>query len=70
MNEIYIFNLGVFTLDGLLYVMGGKRGSTCLYSVEIYNPKTNTWSLETLSKCFDQIVGGVVVDKPPHFRNN
>ncbi|XP_025203650.1 kelch-like protein 2 [Melanaphis sacchari] len=64
------FNPGVFALNGLLYVIGGKRGSTCLNSVEIYNPITNTWTIEALPKSFDQIIGGVVVDRLPQFRIN
>lgn len=58
----------MFALNGLLYVIGGKRGTTCLHSVEIYNPNTNTWNIEALSKNFDQIIGGVEVDRLPQFR--
>lgn len=34
---------GVAVLDGLLYVAGGNDGTSCLNSVERFNPKTNTW---------------------------
>uniref|UniRef100_A0A2S2NJK6 Ring canal kelch n=1 Tax=Schizaphis graminum TaxID=13262 RepID=A0A2S2NJK6_SCHGA len=64
------FNPGVFALNGLLYVISGKRGSTCLHSVEIYNPNTNIWTIKALSKSFDQIIGGVEVDRLPQFRIN
>lgn len=30
-------------LEGMLYVAGGNDGTSCLNSVERYNPKTNTW---------------------------
>ena len=56
-------------LDGLLYVMGGESDESINDTVEIYNPKTNTWTLERLSRNEVQIYGGVVVDKPPHFIN-
>lgn len=34
---------GVAVLDGMLYVAGGNDGTSCLNSVERFNPKTNTW---------------------------
>ncbi|XP_066546874.1 kelch-like protein 17 isoform X1 [Amia ocellicauda] len=34
---------GVAVLEGMLYVAGGNDGTSCLNSVERYNPKTNTW---------------------------
>jgi len=54
-------------LDGLLYVIGGIQNSTVLDSLEIYNPKTNTWSKEILTNISTQIYRAVVVDRPPHF---
>ncbi|XP_016658900.1 kelch-like protein 2 isoform X1 [Acyrthosiphon pisum] len=63
-------NAGVFTLDGLLYVMGGKNGSDYFDSVEIYNPKTNSWSMKKLSTSHLPIYGAVVVDRSPHLRIN
>lgn len=58
----------VIALDGLLYVMGGSNEQCLdLDSVEIYNPNTNTWSLETLPENVSRIVSGLVVDKSPHF---
>ncbi|XP_015372407.1 PREDICTED: kelch-like protein 2 [Diuraphis noxia] len=53
----------VFALDGLLYVVGGKNGEVQIESIEIYNPNTNTWSIEEMSKSMGEIVGGVIVDK-------
>ena len=37
--------LGVASLNGLLYVVGGDDGSSNLHSVEYYNPATDTWTL-------------------------
>ncbi|KAI1231538.1 hypothetical protein IHE44_0007991 [Lamprotornis superbus] len=34
---------GVAVLEGMLYVAGGNDGTSCLNSVERYNPKSNTW---------------------------
>ncbi|CAJ0962263.1 unnamed protein product [Ranitomeya imitator] len=34
---------GVAVLEGMLYVAGGNDGTSCLNSVERYNPKANTW---------------------------
>lgn len=34
---------GVAVLDGMLYVAGGNDGTSCLNSVERFNPKANTW---------------------------
>ena len=33
------------THDGLMYVVGGDDGTSNLSSVEMYNPKTDTWTL-------------------------
>jgi len=55
-----------FTLHGVLHVMGGNDGSTYLDSVEIYDPKTNTWSIGSSSKFICQMSCGIVVDKPPN----
>ncbi|XP_016656991.1 kelch-like protein 2 [Acyrthosiphon pisum] len=62
--EICRFRPGVVALDGLLYVMGGISDDS-IYSdtVEIYNPKTNTWTMESFSRSGVYIYGGVVVDK-------
>eukprot|EP00102_Acyrthosiphon_pisum_P002195 XP_001943389.2 PREDICTED: kelch-like protein 17 isoform X2 [Acyrthosiphon pisum] len=60
----------VVTFNGLLYVMGGFNGSTRLDSIEIYNPKTNTWTLDTLSTSVEVIYGAVVVDGSPHLRTD
>ena len=37
--------VGVVTHDGLMYVVGGDDGTSNLSSVEMYNPKTDTWTL-------------------------
>ncbi|XP_029342500.1 kelch-like protein 3 isoform X6 [Acyrthosiphon pisum] len=49
--EICRFRPRVVALDGLLYVMGGESDDS-IYSdtVEIYNPKTNTWTMERFSR--------------------
>ncbi|XP_027840345.1 kelch-like protein 2 isoform X2 [Aphis gossypii] len=61
-------NNPIITLDGLLYVMGGSNEQCLdLDSVEIYNPDTNTWSLETLPENVSRLVCGLVVDKSPYF---
>eukprot|EP00102_Acyrthosiphon_pisum_P015469 XP_008186033.2 PREDICTED: kelch-like protein 2 [Acyrthosiphon pisum] len=66
--EICRYRPGVVALDGLLYVMGGiSDGSTFSDTVEIYNPKTNTWTMERFSRSGVHIYGGVVVDRPPNF---
>ncbi|CAH1712397.1 unnamed protein product [Aphis gossypii] len=60
---------GVVVLDGLLHVIGGMNNEDLhLNSTEIYNPKTNTWSLKTLLKDVDWVYSGVVVNRPPHFK--
>ncbi|XP_060877606.1 kelch-like protein 3 isoform X2 [Metopolophium dirhodum] len=63
------YNPVVISLDGLLYVMSGDTDSYMVDTVEIYDPNTNTWSKgETFST--DQLYGGVVVHRPPHFKTN
>ncbi|XP_050060400.1 kelch-like protein 2 [Aphis gossypii] len=64
------FNPGVFTVNGLLYVLGGSHEFSYLDSLEIYNPKTNTWSIETLSKGVGEIFDGIVIDRPTPFNPN
>ncbi|XP_016662577.1 kelch-like protein 2 isoform X2 [Acyrthosiphon pisum] len=56
---------GVLTLDGLLYVVSGYNdlSDESLESIEIYNPNTNTWSMEKLPKSNSDFVGGLIVDK-------
>ncbi|KAE9544394.1 hypothetical protein AGLY_001573 [Aphis glycines] len=54
-------NPGVVALNGLLYVIGGCQSN----SVEIYNPKTNSWSLKTVSISYP-FYGAVVVNRPPY----
>eukprot|EP00102_Acyrthosiphon_pisum_P019776 XP_016656986.1 PREDICTED: kelch-like protein 2 isoform X1 [Acyrthosiphon pisum] len=68
--EICRFRPRVVALDGLLYVMGGESDDS-IYSdtVEIYNPKTNTWTMERFSRSGVYIYGGVVVDRPPNCIN-
>jgi kelch-like protein 2/3 len=56
-------------LDGLLYVIGGSNkasiGQKQLDSVEIYNPKSNTWTIQTIS-IRRQRYAAVVVNRPLH----
>jgi kelch-like protein 2/3 len=54
---------------GFVYVIGGTCRSGVLDSVEIYNPKTNSWSMKTIS-ISHQIYGAVVVNRPPHLQTN
>jgi kelch-like protein 1/4/5 len=35
--------LGVAVLDGRLYAVGGYDGSSCLSTVEVFDPSTNSW---------------------------
>ncbi|KAL4084270.1 hypothetical protein QTP88_028105 [Uroleucon formosanum] len=57
----------VAALDGLLYVMGGEESESVVDTVEIYNPITNTWTLEPFSRNEERVYGGVVIDKPPYY---
>ncbi|XP_050053371.1 ring canal kelch homolog [Aphis gossypii] len=61
-------SFGVVILNGLLHVIGGCFDKNVVNSIEIYNPKTNTWSLKALSKNVGYIYGGVVVNRPSHFK--
>ncbi|XP_008184158.2 ring canal kelch homolog isoform X4 [Acyrthosiphon pisum] len=55
---------GVAVLDGFLYVFGGERESSIVDTIEVYDPNTNTWTMETLSRDGVRAYGGVVVDRP------
>eukprot|EP00102_Acyrthosiphon_pisum_P022702 XP_016659912.1 PREDICTED: ring canal kelch homolog [Acyrthosiphon pisum] len=59
----------VVTFNGLLYVMGGSDGSSQLGSLEIYDPNTNTWTMEPLPTSGDEIHGAVIIDMPSHLRS-
>ncbi|XP_050065507.1 ring canal kelch homolog [Aphis gossypii] len=61
-------SFGVVILNGLLHVIGECFDKNVVNSIEIYNPKTNTWSLKALSKNVGYIYGGVVVNRPSHFK--
>ena len=37
--------VGVAVLQNKLYAVGGRDGSSCLNSVEVYDPHTNKWCL-------------------------
>ncbi|XP_060870649.1 kelch-like protein 2 [Metopolophium dirhodum] len=68
--EICRFCPGVAVLDGLLYVIGGESAFGSMNdNIEIYNPKTNTWTMERYSRSGCHIFGGLVVDRPPNFIN-
>ncbi|KYM98569.1 Ring canal kelch like protein [Cyphomyrmex costatus] len=47
--DIKLYRTGVVALNGLLYVVGGDDGSSSLASVEMYSPRTDTWT--TLPTC-------------------
>lgn len=38
---------GVAVLNGKLYAVGGRDGTSCLRTVESYDPHTNKWSVCT-----------------------
>ncbi|XP_029344977.1 kelch-like protein 3 isoform X1 [Acyrthosiphon pisum] len=59
----------VVTFNGFLYVIGGFDGSTNLDSVEIYDPNSNTWTMEPLPTSGEVIHGAVVIDMPSHLRS-
>ncbi|XP_060870643.1 ring canal kelch homolog [Metopolophium dirhodum] len=61
------FRPGVVTLNGLLYVIGGEIDASDVDTVEIYDPITKTWTMETLSRHGVRIYGGVVVSRPHHY---
>jgi len=61
--------------DGLLYVIGGESEGSVVNTIEVYNPKTNTWSMGTLSRndidiADAKVYSGVVINRPPHFITN
>ncbi|KAL5238858.1 hypothetical protein ACI65C_006268 [Semiaphis heraclei] len=64
----------VVALDGLLYVMGGSTANIgYLDSIEIYNPRTNTWKLIESSINYiglPIIRAAIVFDKIPYFKTN
>ena len=37
--------VGCAVLDGKLYAVGGRDGSSCLSSVEVYDPHTDKWTI-------------------------
>jgi N-acetylneuraminic acid mutarotase len=56
---------GVVALNGLLYVVGGDDGTSNLASVEVYNPKTDSWSMLPSSMGIGRSYAGVaIIDKP------
>jgi len=65
LNLNWIFNLGVFTFNGLLYVIGGSDEF-----LEIYYLKTNTWILEPWRKSLVNVHGAVVFDMTSHLRTH
>ena len=57
--------LGVVALKGILYVVGGDDGTSNLASVEVYNPKLDTWTLLPSSMGIGRSYAGVaIIDKP------
>ena len=62
------FVTGVVTHDGLMYVVGGDDGTSNLSSVEMYNPKTDTWTLLKAAMGIGRSYTGVcVIEKPESF---
>lgn len=65
-NPVRFSVSGVVALKGQLYVVGGDDGTSNLSSVEVYNPKTNTWAMLGSSMGIGRSYAGVVIiDKPP-----
>lgn len=59
------FSSGVVALNGLLYVVGGDDGSSNLASVEVYSPRTDTWTTLPSSMGIGRSYAGVaIIDKP------
>ena len=57
--------VGIVSHGGKLYVVGGDDGSSNLGSVEVYDPKSNTWTLLSSSMMTGRSYAGVaVIDKP------
>lgn len=62
---IFSFFSGVVALNDLLYVVGGDDGASNLASVEVYNPKTDTWSMLPSFMSIGRSYAGVaIIDKP------
>ena len=58
-------NAGVISHSGVIYVIGGDDGTSNLASVEMYNPKTDTWSVLAANMTIGRSYTGVcVIDKP------
>lgn len=55
----------MIALSGLLYVVGGDDGTSNLASVEVYSPKTDTWTLLPAHMGIGRSYAGVaIIDKP------
>jgi len=62
---LFLVISGVVALNGLLYVVGGDDGSANLSSVEVYNPKSDTWSMLPAAMGTGRSYAGVaIIDKP------
>jgi Kelch motif. len=62
---MFVLISGVVALEGLLYVVGGDDGHANLSSVEVYNPKTETWTLlHSFMSIGRSYAGVVIIDKP------
>lgn len=64
-KAVYLIGVGVVALNGLLYVVGGDDGAANLASVEVYNPKTDTWAMLPSSMGIGRSYAGVaIIDRP------
>ena len=55
----------VITHNGSIYVIGGDDGTSNLASVEMYNPKADTWTVLVANMTIGRSYTGVcVIDKP------
>ena len=66
LSEYFTFKVlfvvvGVATVNGLLYVVGGDDGSCNLVSVEYYNPRNDTWTLLPTTMSTGRSYAGVAV---------
>ena len=62
---VYVPLSGVVATGGCLYVVGGDDGSSNLGSVEMFDPKTNTWTLLNCSMMTKRSYAGVsVIERP------
>lgn len=67
----YIYVKGVFALNGLLYVVS-QEDKSAICSTEIFDPKSNIWTMLTpnMNICDYDFGGAVVVNRYPFFKSS